>query len=120
MNLARDLQMVRSERLAQLQAPFPAVHWLILTILASTLVIAYLFETDLQVLQFLDDLQLRYLFTVLTSAFLALASLCNDLADPFRGGFTIAPTTSQLETIRQYIRGDCESDEANQRLGEAR
>ena len=41
MNLARDLQMVRSERLAQLQAPFPAVHWLILTILASTLVIAY-------------------------------------------------------------------------------
>ena len=117
MNLARDLQMVRSERLAQLQAPFPAVHWLILTILASTLVIAYLFETDLQVLQFLDDLQLRYLFTVLTSAFLALASLCNDLADPFRGGFTIAPTTSQLETIRQYIRGDCESDEALQRLG---
>ena len=32
-------------------------------------------------------------------------------------GFTIAPTTSQLETIRQYIRGDCESDEALQRLG---
>ena len=69
-----------------------------------------------QVLQFLDDLQLRYLFTVLTSAFLALASLCIDLADPFRGSFTIAPSTSQLECIRQYIRDDCDSDEANQRL----
>ena len=71
----------------------------------------------IQVLQFLDDLQLRYLFTVLTSAFLALASLCVDLADPFRGSFTITPSTSQLECIRSYIRGDCEADEANQRLG---
>lgn len=137
MNLVRDLQMLRSERLALLQTPFPAVraatqegsnthyphlmpmhpctfisvayelcasqvHWLILTILAGSLVLAFLFETDLQLLQFLDDLQLRYLFTVLTSAFLALASLCVDLADPFRGSFTIAPSTSQLECIREY------------------
>ena len=117
MNLLKDLQVFRSDRLALLQVPFPAVHWLILTILASSIVLAYLFETDLQVLQFLDDLQLRYLFTVLTSAFLALASLCADLADPFRGSFTIAPSTSQLEVIREYIRGDCDSDEANRRLG---
>ena len=116
MNLLKDLQVFRSDRLALLQVPFPAVHWLILTILASSIVLAYLFETDLQVLQFLDDLQLRYLFTVLTSAFLALASLCADLADPFRGSFTIAPSTSQLEVIREYIRGDCDSDEANRRL----
>ena len=39
-----------------------------------------------------------------------------DLADPFRGSFTIAPSTSQLEVIREYIRGDCDSDEANRRL----
>ena len=49
MNLLRDLQLFRSDRLALLQVPFPAVHWLILTILASSLVLAYLFETDLQV-----------------------------------------------------------------------
>lgn len=114
MNLLRDLQMLRSERLALLQTPFPAVHWLILTILAGSIVLAFLFETDLQVLQFLDDLQLRYLFTVLTSAFLALASLCVDLADPFRGSFTIAPSTSQLECIREYIREECALDEATQ------
>ena len=71
-------------------------------------------------LQFLDDLQLRYLFTVLASAFLALASLCVDLADPFRGSFTITPSTSQLECIRQYIRGDCASDEANVAAARAR
>jgi len=115
MNLVRDLQMLRSERLALLQTPFPAVHWLILTILAGSIVLAFLFETDLQVLQFLDNLQLRYLFTELTSAFLALASLCVDLADPFRGSFTISPSTSQLECIREYIRDECASDEATQR-----
>lgn len=49
MNLVRDLQLFRSERLALLQVPFPAVHWLILSVLASSIVLAYLFETDLQV-----------------------------------------------------------------------
>ena len=46
-------------------------------------------------LQFLDDRQLRYLFTVLTSAFCARLALA-DLADPFRGSFTIAPSTTSL------------------------
>ena len=115
MNLLKDLQVFRSDRLALLQVPFPAVHWLILTILASSIVLAYLFETDLQVLQFLDDLQLRYLFTVLTSAFLSPRS-APTWPTPSRLLHHCA-LTSQLEVIREYIRGDCDSDEANRRLG---
>ena len=50
------------------------------------------------------------------SPWLALASLCVDLADPFRGSFTIVPSTSQIECLREYIGDDCVSDEANERL----
>ena len=50
-----------------------------------------------QVLQFLDELQLRYLFTLLVGSFAALASLCADLNDPFRGSFCITSSTRQLE-----------------------
>lgn len=71
--------------------------------MAGSILLAYLFETDAQLLQFLDDLQLRYLFTVLVGAFSALAALCADLADPFRGSFTIAPSAQQLECIRDLI-----------------
>ena len=47
--LVRDLQVFRSDRLALLQTPFPTVHWLILTTLGGSILLAYLFETDVQV-----------------------------------------------------------------------
>ena len=103
MLLIKELQVHRSERLALLQTPFPAVHWLILTLLASSILLAFIFETDAQLLQFLDDLQLRYLFTVLVGAFSGIAALCADLADPFRGSFCITPSTQQLECVRDII-----------------
>merc|ERR1712228_892705 len=80
------------------------------TTLGGSILLAYLFETDVQLLRFLDDLQLRYLFTVLVSAFSALASLCADLADPFRGSFCITPSTKQLECVYGVISEDCYSD----------
>ena len=64
MLLVKDLQMHRSDRLAQLQTPFPIVHWIILSTLGGSILLSFLFETDSAVLQFLDDLQLRYLWTV--------------------------------------------------------
>ena len=104
--------MIRSDRLALLQTPFPIVHWLILAALAGSIVLAYLFESDAAALQVLDAAQLRYLFTVLATTFSALASLCADLADPFRGSFQITPSTLQIESIRRFISDACVEDEA--------
>merc|ERR1711924_34322 len=95
MTHVKDLQMFRSERLSLLQTPFPVVHWIILSTLAASILLAFLFETDdLQLrFEFIDELQLRYLFTVLVGVFAALASLCADLAYPFRGSFRITTST---------------------------
>lgn len=68
-----------------------------------------------QVLQFLDELQLRYLFTLLVGSFAALASLCADLNDPFRGSFCITSSTRQLECIREHISLQCLGVEGLQR-----
>ena len=51
----------------------------------------------------------RLLFTMLTGAIVATASLCYDLADPFRGSFTIGRSAEQLYSLRssmdqQYCR----------------
>lgn len=116
----KDLQAHRSERLALLQTPFPLVHWLILATLAGSILLAYLFETDAQLLQFLDNLQLRYLFTLLVGAYAALAALCADLADPFRGSFTVTKSTEQLTSIRDLIYEETCAQEVKLAQEEAR
>ena len=42
----KDLQLIRSERLAVLETTFPAVHWIVLTLLGSSVLITFLFESD--------------------------------------------------------------------------
>ncbi len=65
--LVRDTMLLRSDRLALLQTSFPYSHWAILTLLATSIVAAFLFESDQATLQFLDAVQLRALFALLTS-----------------------------------------------------
>jgi hypothetical protein len=109
MTHVKDLQGFRSERLSLLQTPFPVVHWIILATLGSSILLAFLFETDdlRQRFAFVDDVSFRYLFTLLVGAFAGLASLCADLADPFRGMFRITTSTEQLESIRDLIAMEC-------------
>jgi len=99
----KDLQIARSNRLATLQTTFPAVHWMVLGLLGTSIIIAFLIAADQDLLRFLASLQLRLLFSVLTGALVATACVCIDLNDPFRGAFRITPSSEQLVNIRDEI-----------------
>ena len=66
--IVRDTMLLRCDRLALLQTSFPFSHWAILTLLATSIVGAFLFESDQATLQFLDAFQLRALFAALAGA----------------------------------------------------
>ena len=92
----KELALLRSERLALLTTTFPAVHWLSMALLGGSLLGIFALLADDQVLQFLDNLQLRLLFTFLVGSLTGIAAVCIDLNDPFRGSFTVAPALDQL------------------------
>lgn len=48
---AKELMMVRSERLALLQTSFPPIHWACMVLLGGSIVLCFLLETDEKALQ---------------------------------------------------------------------
>jgi hypothetical protein len=54
----------RSLRLASLDTVFPAIHWTVLALLSSSVLVCFLLESDQETILFLDNIQLRILFTV--------------------------------------------------------
>ena len=101
-----SLSACRATRLAVLSTAYPPIHFVVLGALASSIVVAFLLESDQEVLRFLDALQLRLLFTILIGVFAALAALVVDLADPFRGAYRITPTVAQLFPLREAFVAD--------------
>ena len=99
----KELALLRSERLALLTTTFPAVHWLSMALLGGSLLGIFALLADDQVLQFLDNLQLRLLFTFLVGSLTGIAAVCIDLNDPFRGSFTVAPALDQLFGLRDDL-----------------
>ena len=81
----------------------PAIHWIILSLLASSIIINFLIESDSSSLQFLNSFRLRVLFTIIIGVMSAVATLCADLNDPFRGNFQITPSADQLYVIRDTL-----------------
>jgi len=98
------LNSERSQRISSLQSTFPALHFGILTALAISICLAFLMETNLDVLIFLNAIQLKILWTMLIGTFSALGVVCYDLGDPFRGSYQIGKTVNQLYTIRDVVR----------------
>lgn len=101
--LFQSLYYQRSQRLAELQTSYPAIHWIILSLLASSIIINFLIESDSSSLQFLNSFRLRVLFTIIIGVMSAVATLCADLNDPFRGNFQITPSADQLYVIRDTL-----------------
>ena len=101
--LIQSLNYQRSQRLAELQTSYPTIHWVILTLLALSVINNFLIESDNAALQFLNSLRLRVLFTTLIGVFSAVSTLCIDLNDPFRGNFQITPSADQLYVIRETL-----------------
>jgi hypothetical protein len=108
-----NLNELRSDRLASLQSGFPVIHWIILGLLATSIVLLFMVDSNQDVLQYLNSLQLRLLFSILLTTFSATAGLCLDLADPFRGVTTINSAARQLVAVQLTIEADLAEVEAD-------
>ena len=96
----------RSDRVATLLSVFPDIHWGILIGLAVNIIIAFLLTSNQTVLQYLNSIQLRFLFGTIVGVCSGTATLCYDLGNPFSGTFSIAGASTQLEDIRVCLRED--------------
>jgi hypothetical protein len=108
------LNSERSQRISSLQSTFPALHFVILSVLASSICFAFLLETNQDILIFLNAVQLKLLWAMLVGVFSALGTVCYDLVDPFRGSYQISKATvDQLYTIRSALRASAQLSECS-------
>lgn len=104
------LNTIRSSRITALQSTFPVLHYGILTLLAASICLAFLLETNQELLIFLNAIQLRILWTMLIGAISALGVVCWDLSFPFTGSYVISNAVDQLKTIRDTLRVGMEQE----------
>jgi hypothetical protein len=94
----------RSRRLTALSSTFPVLHYVVIGVLAFSMCIAFLMETDQDILVFLNAIQLRLLWTSLVGTFCALGVVLYDLGQPFRGSYQVTKAVDQLYTIRSMLK----------------
>jgi hypothetical protein len=109
------LNSIRSARITALQSTFPVLHFGILGLLASSICLAFLLETNQELLIFLNAIQLRILWTMLIGSISALGVVCCDLSFPFTGTYVISNAVDQLKTIRDMIKATVDEDEQSKR-----
>ena len=109
------------------------MHWFVVAQLALSIVVAFLIESNQEVLQFLNALQLRVLFGLraaargpsaraggadesrfegarrLIAVCSSTAALCFDLADPFRGRFSVVTATQQIARLEDLLSDDVDA-----------
>jgi hypothetical protein len=112
------LNTIRSSRITALQSTYPSLHYGILFLLSSSICLAFLLETNQDILIFLNAVQLRILWTMLIGSISALSVVCWDLSFPFTGNYVISNAVDQLKTIRDTIRAvtDTEEDEEDEEM----
>jgi hypothetical protein len=103
-NACSKLYEQRAQRIASLRSLFPPLHFMIVGALAVSICIAFLLESNQVLLVFLNAIQLRILWTMLTGTFSALAVVCYDLGNPFRGSYQISKSVDQLYLIRLALK----------------
>jgi len=106
------LNSLRSTRISALQSTFPPLHYAILLMLAGSICITFLIESNQELLYFLNAVQLKILWTMLIGTFSALGVVCYDLSDPFRGSYEISTCVDQLYTIKDTLRATAQMKEA--------
>lgn len=94
----------RAKRITALRSFFPTLHYVIVSTLAVSICVAFLLESNQDLLMFLNAIQLRILWTMLVGTFSALAIVCYDLGNPFRGSYQISKSVDQLYTIRLALQ----------------
>jgi hypothetical protein len=103
----------RCRRVSALQSTYPSLHFIIVSMLAISICVAFLMETNQELLIFLNSIQLRILWTMLIGTFSALATVCYDLCDPFAGSNNLSKSVNQLVTIRSALRASLSLDDSN-------
>lgn len=98
------LREQRIHRITALQSIYPALHYAILIVLALAECIAYLIETDQELLVFLNAVQIKLLWSMLVGTFVACFAVVMDLRTPFSGSYQISASVDQLLTIKLTLQ----------------
>jgi Protein of unknown function (DUF4239) len=98
------LREQRVHRITALQSIYPPLHYAILVVLAFAECIAYLIETDQELLVFLNAVQLKLLWSMLVGTFVACFAVVLDLRTPFTGTYQISASVDQLHTIKLTLQ----------------
>jgi Protein of unknown function (DUF4239) len=101
------LREQRINRITALQSIYPPLHYAILVVLASAECIAYLIETDQELLVFLNAVQLKLLWSMLVGTFVACFAVVIDLRTPFTGSYQISASVDQLHIIKLTLQASC-------------
>ena len=83
------LNSYRSTRISALQSTFPTLHFVIVATLGASICFTFLMETNQEILYFLNEIQLKMLWTILIGTNASLGVVCYDLLDPFRGSYQV-------------------------------
>ena len=105
-SLVQSLNVHRSNRIASLFSTFPTIHWLVLMLLSVSIVVLFLIDSNQDVLQYLNNLQLRFAFSIIISVFSSAGLLCYDLADPYRGATSVKASAQQLIDLERTLESD--------------
>lgn len=105
-DLVRSLNDYRSQRVAELLSGFPAIHWGVLILLSFSVCGTFLLASNQPMNQYLNSVSLRALFALLVGVCSGTATICLNLADPFRGTFSILEASAQLRDLRLCLKED--------------
>jgi Protein of unknown function (DUF4239) len=98
------LREQRVNRITALQSIYPPMHYAILLVLALAECVAFLIETDQELLVFLNAVQLKLLWSMLVGTFVACFAVFIDLCTPFSGSYQISASVDQLHMIKLTLQ----------------
>jgi len=102
------LRIARQDRITALVSTYPMLHYWILGILAGGECTGFLMEANQELLVFLNAIQLKLLWSMLVSTFVACFTVFYDLLNPFYGGYQVSASVDQLYTIRLALKAESE------------
>jgi len=92
----------RSSRITALQNTFPPLHYVTISALTAAILFVFLIETDRPVILFLDNFQLRLIWSLLVGTLTAIVCIGIDLNNPFVGTYTV-PADQLLDESEDLI-----------------
>ena len=80
----------RTNRVTALQSTFPGLHFATIASLIFAMLVVFLIETDRDLILFLDNFQIRLMWSMLVGTFTAIYCIGYDLSNPFLGTYQVS------------------------------